>query len=265
VSRDRILISTIVAAAILAGFWIGILGPKRAEAGKLSEQLATQQDRLSKAQAGAAQANAARARYNADYSAVATLGKAVPSTDGVPSLLYQIDSAAHGAKIDFETFTSSGAAASGAAATATPATPAPASGTSGTSGSTAAPATGAATGTTATPATATASTPAPMPLSFAFAGSFLDMQRLVDRLNRFVQINGTDVRVSGRLLSVNDISLAPDAGGRTVKATISALAYTMPAAAAVSGTSSPAATGSGATAAAPAASTATANAAGANG
>jgi Tfp pilus assembly protein PilO len=261
VSRDRILISTIVAAAILAGFWIGILGPKRAEAGKLSEQLAAQQERLSNAQASAAQANAARARYNADYGVVATLGKAVPSTDGVPSLLYQIDSAAHGAKIDFETFTSSGAATSGAPATATPA---PTSGTSGTSGSTAAPAAGAATGTTASAATATASTPAPMPLSFAFAGSFLDMQRLVDRLNRFVQINGTDVRVSGRLLSVNDISLAPDAGGRTVKATISALAYTMPAPAAVSGASSPA-TGSGATAAAPAAPTATANAAGANG
>jgi Tfp pilus assembly protein PilO len=259
VSRDRILISTLVAAAILAGFWIGVLGPKRAEAGKLSGQLATQQERLSKAQAGAAEANAARARYNADYSAVATLGKAVPSTDGVPSLLYQIDSAAHGAKIDFETFTSSSAAASGATGTATPA---PASGTSGTSGATAAPATGAATGTTAT---ATASTPAPMPLSFAFTGSFIDMQRLVGRLNRFVQIDGTDVRVSGRLLSVNEISLAPNPGGRTVKATITALAYTMPEAAAVSGTPSPAATGSGATAAAPAAPTTTANAAGANG
>jgi hypothetical protein len=251
-SRDRIVISVLIAVGILGGSWFGLLGPKRQEAQRLGAKLATQQQRLAKAQAGAADATTARDRYNADYSTVALLGKAVPSSDGMSSLLYQIDSAAGDSKIDFRSLTNGGGAAGATGSAATPATPS----SSGASTSAAA-----ATGATA---------PTPLPLSLIFSGSFMDMQRLLGRVDRFVRIDGDDIRVSGRLLSIDDIALSASPGGlANVEATITATAYTMPAsteptAAAGQTPAAPAAPGSTATASASSASpTATASVGGA--
>jgi hypothetical protein len=217
VSRDRILLCVLAGAAVLAGFWFAILAPKRADLRQMNADLAVQRQRLERAQETASQARAARARYGADYSAVVTLGQAVPSEDGLPSLLYQIDSSARGAKVDFSSMTSGGAAAA-------------------TAGSGATPATGdAATGATAG---AAAAVPTPMPLSFVFNGSFFEMEHMLDRVQRFVRAGGADVAVKGRLLSVDDIQLAPAAEGfPRVQATISANAYTMPAPQALNGSS----------------------------
>jgi hypothetical protein len=226
-SRDRILLSVLGAAAVIAGFWFAFLGPKREDVRRLDSELAAQQQRFERAEATAAQARAARARYDADYSAVVMLGKAVPEQDGLPSLLYQIDSSARDAKIDFSSITSAGGASQtgGTAATA--------------------PATG---GSTPAPATSTAVAPTAMPLSFVFSGSFFDMEHMLDRVHRFVRPRGADLAIRGRLLSVDDIALAPASDGfPNVQATISASAYTMPAArtpdaAAATGTATPAAT-----------------------
>jgi hypothetical protein len=213
-SRDRIVICVLIVAGILGGAWFGLLGPKREQAQRLDAQLVTQRQRLAKAQAGAADATTARDRYNADYGTVALLGKAVPSSDGMSSLLYQIDSAAGDSKIDFRSLTSGGPAASATGSAATPATPSPAG-----SSASASAATGAA-------------APTPLPLSLIFSGSFMDMQRMLGRVDRFVRIDGDDLRVSGRLLSIDDIALTAAPGGlANVQATITATAYTMPASA----------------------------------
>jgi Tfp pilus assembly protein PilO len=212
-SRDRILLCVLAATAVLAGFWFAILAPRRADLRQMDADLAVQQQRLQRAQETAAQARVARARHAADYSAVVTLGQAVPAQEGLPSLLYQIDSSARDAKIDFASIVSG--SATGSTATTT-------SGTSTTGATTA-------TGTT-TPAAAGAPTPTPMPLSFVFNGSFVDMEHMLDRVQRFVRTGGQDVAVSGRLVSVDDIQLAPAAQGfPRIQATISASAYTMPA------------------------------------
>jgi hypothetical protein len=245
-SRDRIVIAALTVVGILAGSWFGLLGPKRQEAQRLDAQLSTQQQRLAKAQAGAADAATARDRYGADYSTVALLGKAVPSSEGMSSLLYQIDSAAGDSKIDFRSLTNGGATAGATGSTATPATPAPGG----------AP--------TSAPAGAGATAPTPLPLSLIFSGSFMDMQRLLGRVNRFVRIEGDDVRVKGRLLSIDDIALSAAPGGlANVEATITATAYTMPASEPTAA-AAPAAAGSTATASAGSASpTATASVGGA--
>lgn len=207
-SRDRIVLSVLAAAAVVAGFWFAILAPKREDVRRMDADLATQRQRLDKAQATIAQGRAARARYAADYSAVVMLGKAVPDQDGLPSLVYQIDSSARDAKVDFSSLTAADGAAAGAA------------------GSTAS------TTTTATPAAAGAAATAPtgLPLSFVFSGSFFDMEHMLGRVHRFVRGTGADLAISGRLLAVDDIALAPASEGLSkVQATISATAYTMPA------------------------------------
>jgi hypothetical protein len=54
------------------------------------------------------------------------------------------------------------------------------------------------------------------------------MQRLLARLDGFVQGPADKLRVDGRLLSVNDLNLTASSG--RVQASIAATAYTMPAA-----------------------------------
>jgi hypothetical protein len=55
------------------------------------------------------------------------------------------------------------------------------------------------------------------------------MQRFLARVDRFVEVRGKDVKVSGRLLTVDGISLATGTdGATTVKATIAATAYLTP-------------------------------------
>ena len=211
-SRDRIILLVLAVGGILAGFWFGLLAPKREEARTLSAQLATQQQRLDRAQASAADAQRARDSYVADYAAFTRLGKAVPVEDGVPSLVYQLESVSRGSRIDFQSI-SSGTGS-------TTSTPSSTSSTApGTSTST--------TGTTAGGATAGVT---PMPFSFTFTGSFFDMEHLLDRVHHFVTAHDGKVKVHGRLLSISDITLnAAPTGFPKVQATISANAYQAPA------------------------------------
>jgi Tfp pilus assembly protein PilO len=99
--RDRLAGLVIGGVAILAAFWFLLLGPKRAEVQSLKDKTTQAQARLQTANQTAATAGAARGRYDADYATVARLGKAVPADDDVASLVYQLDAAAHGSKIDF--------------------------------------------------------------------------------------------------------------------------------------------------------------------
>jgi Tfp pilus assembly protein PilO len=230
-SRDRILVSVLVVAALVGGFWFAVLGPKRDAVRSLDAQLNTQRQRLERAQASVAQAHAARARYDADYSAVVMLGKAVPEQKGMPSLLYQIDSSARNAKIDFSSVTADAAAAPSAAGTGAPATGAQAPGGSSTSATSSGSA-----------ASIAAVAPTAMPVSFIFSGSFFGMEHMLDVLHGFVRPHGDDLAVRGRLVSIDDIALTPSSQGfPKVQATISASAYTMPAATTPDGAAQPSA------------------------
>jgi hypothetical protein len=69
-----------------------------------------------------------------------------------------------------------------------------------------------------------------MPFSFVFDGSFFSMQRFLRNVDRFVRLQDGQLTVSGRLLSVDGISLtAGREGFPSVKATLTATAYLLPA------------------------------------
>ena len=91
-TRDRLVIVGVLLAAALAGFWFLGLAPKRKETADLDAQIATQTQQLATAQQQAAEARKAKDRYDGDYAAVAKLGKAVPKSDALPSLVYQLQS-----------------------------------------------------------------------------------------------------------------------------------------------------------------------------
>jgi hypothetical protein len=230
-ARDRLILMVLAVAGVLAAFWFLALTPKREETKSLSQQIATERQRLDAALVGAASARRAKQRYHSDYATVARLGKAVPTDDGVPSLVYQLQAAAAGSKVDFRSVKVGGGGAAPASATTAQQVADLAAAQKGGSSSTAtAPATQTAAATLPPGATVgTAGFPT-MPFTFAFDGSFFAMQRFFDNVERLVRVRGDQVDVHGRLLTIDGFSLGPaPAGFPTVTAAINATAYLLPA------------------------------------
>jgi hypothetical protein len=226
-ARDRTVLIVVGLLALLGGFWFLAIGPKRKEASDVAAQVSTAQARLDAAQASAASADAARKQYSTDYATVARLGKAVPVDDDMPSLVYQLSHTAKVNHVDFRAIklTSTGAVA--AAPTGVAAAVASANGnTSATS------ATPAATVTPALPPGAivgTAGFPT-MPFSFDFTGTFFHMQRFLKAIDGLTAVQGKNINVKGRLLTVDGVGLkAGPKGFPDVDATVAATAYLLPA------------------------------------
>jgi len=200
--RDRLGLIGLVLAALLVGVWFLAVAPERERAAALNSQVTSASEQLQTAQTGLASARSAEAEYPAAYASIVSLGKAVPATGEVPSLLYQLAHVADSKDVEFGSITN---------------------GTSATSG---------------TPAAATAGF-AMMPFDLTFTGTYSDLYGLLQALDgSAVRTVSGGLRISGRLLTVSSVKLAPDsasgaasAGGASdeVTGTITATAYVLPA------------------------------------
>ncbi len=217
--RDRIVLIGVVVLVLLGAGWILVVSPERKEASKLNEQVTTAKAELTSAEGKLASARTAQSQYAAAYSSIVSLGKAVPPTQEVPSLIIQLAAATGQRNVEFSSISSG----------------------SGTSASAAAGATSAA---------ATAFTQ--MPFTFVFNGSFFDLEHLFHQLDSFASTTpaGT-IKVSGRLLTIQSVKLSPvsseGASGSSgeLSGTITASAYELPAGQGLTGTGTgAAATGS---------------------
>jgi Tfp pilus assembly protein PilO len=207
-TRDRIVLIGIVTLALLAAIWFMAVSPEREKASKLDAQVSAANGQLATAEGELANARQAQGRYSAAYASIVSLGKAVPPEQEVPSLVYQLDQASNHKRVDFSSIVAgggSGASASSSAAS-TSASSAPAAG-----------------GFTQ------------MPFTFIFNGSFVDLYHLFQQLNQFTEhAQSGELRVSGRLLTIQALRLAPTVGngsGQTsaLTGTITATAYVLPA------------------------------------
>jgi len=175
----------------------------------------------------AAVAEQAKATYHGDYATVARLGKAVPAKADVPSLVYQLESAARAAKVDFRSISvqSSTAAAPASPPAASPPAASPPASKDGKS--------------PAAPKAASSSAGIePKEFQFAFQGNFFSLHRLLKEIDRFSRVNGSKVSVSGRLLTIQTVTLNPsDKGLPNIKAEIRANAYVAEIPAALPGSS----------------------------
>jgi type II secretory pathway pseudopilin PulG len=211
--RDRMVIVIVAIAAAIIGSWLLVIQPKRSQASKLGGQVKTEQSQLASAQAQVRDAEAAKSAFAGSYTAMARLGEAVPADDNVPSLIYQIQSAASASDVDFRDLTLNGG--SSAAATG------PAASASATQAATAALPPGATVGPAGFPIE---------PFTFTFHGNFFHLSQFLGRVQRFVVASNKNVSVSGRLLTLNAISLGSGpAGFPQITASIAATAYLVPA------------------------------------
>lgn len=206
-ARDRIVIMTITVLVLLGAGWKLVVSPERAKVGKLESQVSAAQAKLQSAEQSAASGQAAQAQYAKAYASVVRLGKAVPPTAEVPSLLYELAQASDRKKVELSSIstTSSGSAS-----------PAP--------------------GTPAVTATPTAFTA--LPFTFVFEGGFFQLEHLFRQLAQLTTFEGSnDVQVSGRLLTIDSVKLAPatngsggaTASGGKLTGTVTATAYALPA------------------------------------
>jgi len=224
--RDRIVITVVVVAVILAAAWLEVVSPERKQASELSAQVTAAQTQLASAESQVADARAAQAQYSAAYASLVSLGKAVPPSQEVPSLIYQLSRAANQKSVAFASITSSGSSSS-----------------AGADASSSGPA-----------AAASSATFSTMPFTFTFEGDYFDLEHLFRQLTDFATLSGSgEVEVSGRLLTIQGVNLSPQAGGSEsakhanskLTGSITATAYVLPAGQTVTG-----ATGTPATAAA---------------
>jgi Tfp pilus assembly protein PilO len=191
--RDRLILAIVGVAALAAAFWFLAIAPNREQKNALAAKVTQAQVRRDAASAKAATAEQAKARYATDYATVARLGKALPPKADVPSLVFQLESAARAAKVDFRKVT---------VEDSPPAAPG---------------------------ATGTKSGISSTPFSFSFEGSFFGLQRMLREIGRFSRVKGTKVSVSGRLLTLDQVKLSAGRDGLpSVKADITANAYVAP-------------------------------------
>lgn len=99
--RDRKILLALVPVLVIVAYWFLLLAPKRDEAKTAKEDLDTQQARVENARNSLQAAQGAKDTFDASYAQVVRLGKAIPSTVDMPSLLVQLDAAAEGTGIRF--------------------------------------------------------------------------------------------------------------------------------------------------------------------
>ncbi|HEX5223738.1 MAG TPA: type II secretion system protein GspM [Solirubrobacteraceae bacterium] len=202
-ARDRTVVIVLGMLAIIAGGWILLVSPERKEANKLNDQVAAARSTLSTAEGKLNDARNAQHQYASAYASIVTLGKAVPPSTEVPSLIYQLEGASNTRHVDF---------ASIVAGTGSSTTTASPSGTA-----------------------AAAAGFSQMPFTFTFNGSYFDLERLFSSLDRFTLRTSTGtLQVSGRLLTIQGVKLTPlNAEGAVSKkleltGSITAVAYVLP-------------------------------------
>jgi hypothetical protein len=212
-ARDRGVLIGIATLAVLGAVWFMLVAPEREKASKLGTSVSAASAQLATAESELANARQAQTRYTTAYASIVNLGKAVPPAQEVPSLIYQPDQASNQKRVEFNSIASG---ASGGAA-----------GASGSGGPSGASATSAATSNVFTQ----------MPFTFVFNGGFFDLEHLFQQLNRFTQRTASgSLQISGRLLTVQSVKLAPlQSGGAAagpsgvLSGTITATAYVLPA------------------------------------
>ncbi len=251
--RDRRIVIFLIPIVVLVAFWFLLLAPKREEAAKVGTQLTEEQSKRDTAEQKATALQASKTSFAADYGTVLQLGKAVPSSVDMPSLIIQLQEAAGGAGIDFDSIRT------GVREAAPPPAPAPPAGGETPSGNTqpasgpgqaAASADGAAdaagggqaatppadpaqpggppTGSPGAPAAAAAPGLDTVPLEFSFRGSYFELADMFHRFKRFVKLAGEDIRVQGRLMTIEGFTFTSGESFPELTAEVTTTVYLTP-------------------------------------
>jgi hypothetical protein len=100
--RDRKIAVILVPVLVLAAYWFLVLSPKRQETSRLGDQLTQAQSDRDQARGDLQQVQSARSSFASGLASLVKVGKAVPTSVDMPSLIVQLDRAAKGTGIRFQ-------------------------------------------------------------------------------------------------------------------------------------------------------------------
>lgn len=229
-SKNAVIGTMLLIAAIAAAFWILALSPKREEAKKLDAQVGKLESSLAQHEAEADAAEEARGTFATNYRKLVVLGKAVPGDDDTASLLVQVNRIADKAKVKFQTLKlSPGAGSEGEA-------PAPAAAAGQPVSATEAAASLLPLGAGIGPAGL-----AVMPYTLTFQGSFFEIADFIEGLDSLVETTNEEAVVDGRLITVDGFSLTedPDLSFPELRASFTVTTYLTPPGQGLTGGASP--------------------------
>ena len=208
-TRDRTILGVVCLVVAIVAPYLLVISPKRAQASKLQTQINAVQAQLASVQQQLAEGERARAAFASSYTTLVRLGEAVPTDDNTPSLIYQLQAAAKQTGIQFQSLTFNAGQGGG----------------SSSSNSSSAAAGALPPGATVGPAGFPVE-----PFTFTFTGNFFHLANFLGRLQKFVTATNKKVSVSGRLMSLNGITFAPNTtSSAQIQATIAATTYLLPA------------------------------------
>ena len=195
-ARDRKLVLILAPLAVFALYWMVLLNPAMNRKADLQEPLAKAQTDRDAAVARAAQLESAKARYESDYREMVKLVRAIPQSVRVADLMRELSNAADGTGIQFNNITmgATNSAAVGGSDTQTVANTAPVDGLDA------------------------------VPVQLTFTGEFFGLADLFHRVQRFVTMANHDLQIRGRLIKIDDLTLASSAFP-DITATIGATVY----------------------------------------
>jgi Tfp pilus assembly protein PilO len=230
-STNRVIAVMVVVVALAAAFWMMLLSPKREEAKKLEVEVERLEASLSQHQAEVLEAEAARDEFPTEYQRLVVLGKAVPGDDDIASLLVQLNRISDRADGKFQEIKLNSSAGGGEE----PATPA-----ASPEGASASPTEVAASllplGATVGPAGL-----AVMPYEVSFDGNFSKVADFIKGLDSLVKTDEQEVRVDGRLVTIDGFSLTadPELGFPALEADFALTTYLTPPSEGVTGGATP--------------------------
>lgn len=249
-AAGRMAFAGLAVVALLAGGWIMILGPQRAELGTIETQIASAETRRAEAVRTLGTAEQARADQRRDAATVRRLAKAVPDDDNVGSLVRQLDAIARANGIDFRAVklagTGSAAPVAAEGATDQAANTEAGEGAAGAESSDDASAKpkseagGDKASASPEPVAASVAQPPPgasvgpaglltVPFSFTFDGGYIAMQRFLAAIDDLAKNEQGRITVRGRLVTVDGFALSAGRKGfPKVQALVSATAYLAP-------------------------------------
>jgi hypothetical protein len=211
-ARDRIVIMVVLALAAVAASWMFVVSPKRSEASSLNTQVSSEQSQLTAAQGQVAAGMSARRQFAGQYAQLAKLGEAVPPDDDIPSLIYQVQSAAQASRVTFRglQLSSAGASSSSSSSSSSPSGQTPAAQLPP----------GAAVGAAGLPTEQ---------FTITLSGNYFNLSGFFNKLEGFVASDSGTLVIRGRLMTINAISLVPGPTGfPQITASVSATTYIVP-------------------------------------
>ena len=209
--QTKTALAVVVIIAAAGAFWLLLLSPKRDKADELSNQVSAAKVELNSEKTAAENGLTAKKKFRHDYQQLILLGKAVPAEAETASLLVQLNALGRQTRTPFRAIVSGEGEGGGSEATTE---------------------TGAPAELTVSEEPPLESEPGPagfrkMSMALSYEGGYFALLELLKHMDGLVTTKEGHVVADGRLVTIDNFTLAPK-GFRHVAAAMNVTSYTTP-------------------------------------